>query len=70
VRLYQARPTTGPTNNPYTYPNTDFSNIPAWLNLTKEPMVLSVPAANGRYYVVQLTDGWMNIPFAGTAHDR
>jgi len=60
VRLYKVQPTTSSTNNPYTYPNTDFSNIPAWLNLTKEPMVLSVPTANGRYYVVQLMDAWMN----------
>ena len=60
VRLYQTQQPNAATNNPYTYPNTDFSNIPAWLNLTKEPMVLSLPAANGRYYVVQLDSAWMN----------
>ena len=59
ARLYQAPPTAA-TSNPYTYPNADFSNLGGWLNLTKEPMVLSVPAANGRYYVTQLEDGWMN----------
>ena len=31
-----------------TYPITDASYVGAWLNLTKEPMVLSVPASNGR----------------------
>ncbi len=60
ARLYQAQQTTAATNKPYTYPNVDFSDLGGWLNLTTEPMVLSVPAANGRYYVVQLEDGWMN----------
>ena len=32
-----------------------------WLNLTKEPMVLSVPEANGRYYVMSILDAWMNV---------
>lgn len=59
ARSYQAQATAA-TNKPYPFPNTDFSGFSAWLNLTKEPMVLSVPATNGRYYVVQLTDGWMN----------
>lgn len=62
VRMYRVQPTTGAgaANNPMAYPNTDFSNIPSWLNLTKEPMVLSIPAANDRYYVVQLMDAWMD----------
>jgi hypothetical protein len=32
-----------------------------WLNLTKEPMVVSVPAANGRYYVMSILDAWQNV---------
>jgi len=61
IRVYQAQPTTASPNVPRVpYPNVDASQIPAWLNLTKEPMVLSVPAANGRYYVVQMEDAWMN----------
>jgi hypothetical protein len=62
VRMYRVQPTTGAgaANNPMAYPNTDFSNIPSWLNLTKEPMVLSIPAADDRYYVVQLMDAWMD----------
>ncbi|MGA2884007.1 MAG: DUF1254 domain-containing protein [Halobacteriota archaeon] len=43
-----------------TYPITDASYVGAWLNLTKEPMVLSVPASNGRYYVMMLEDAWTN----------
>src|SRR5450759_816252 len=59
VRLYQTPPTAA-TGVSASYPNVDFSNIVAWLNLTQEPMVLSVPASNGRYYVVQMADAWMN----------
>ncbi|MGZ4904692.1 MAG: DUF1254 domain-containing protein, partial [Halobacteriota archaeon] len=59
ARSYQAQATAA-TNKPYPFPNTDFSGFTAWLNLTKEPMVLSVPATDGRYYVIQLEDAWMN----------
>jgi hypothetical protein len=38
----------------------DASYIAAWLDLTKEPVVLSVPASNGRYYVIMLEDAWTN----------
>ncbi len=46
--------------SPATYPITDASYIQAWLDLTKEPMVLRVPASNGRYYVMNLEDAWTN----------
>jgi hypothetical protein len=59
VRQYQAQ-STAATGVSASYPSVDFSGILAWLNLTKEPMVLSVPASNGRYYVVQMEDAWMN----------
>jgi hypothetical protein len=42
------------------WPITDASYIGAWLDLTKEPMVLSVPESNGRYYVIMLEDAWTN----------
>ena len=47
VRQYQAQ-STAATGVSASYPSVDFSGILAWLNLTKEPMVLSVPASNGR----------------------
>ncbi len=48
------------------YPITDAYYIGGWFNLTKEPMVLSVPASNGRYYVVMLEDAWTNdLPSVG-----
>jgi hypothetical protein len=44
-----------------TRPNVDTLYAVAWLNITKEPVVLSVPASNGRYYVIELMDAWQNV---------
>jgi len=33
----------------------------AWLDLSKEPMVLSVPNTHGRYYLMPILDGWTNV---------
>jgi hypothetical protein len=33
----------------------------AWLDLSKEPMVLSVPDTKGRYYMMPMIDAWTNI---------
>jgi len=42
-------------------PNPDVVFSSAWLDLGKEPVVLTVPDMHGRYYVVALTDGWANV---------
>ena len=33
----------------------------SWADLDKEPLVLSVPDTNGRYYVIALFDMWSNV---------
>jgi hypothetical protein len=33
----------------------------AWLDLSKEPIVLSVPDTQGRYYMMPLLDAWTNV---------
>jgi hypothetical protein len=53
------------------YPDASFKVIPrtgldtlfavAWADLDKEPLVLSVPDTNGRYYVIGLLDMWTNV---------
>ena len=53
------------------YPDATFRAVPrtgldtlfatAWADLEKEPLVLSVPDTNGRYYVIALFDMWSNV---------
>ena len=42
-------------------PNADTLYSIAWLDLRKEPMILSVPAMAKRYYLMQVTDAWTNV---------
>ena len=42
-------------------PNADALYSTAWLDLSKGPVVLSVPDTRGRYYLMQLVDGWTNV---------
>ena len=44
--------------------NRDTLYIAGWLDLSKRPLVLSVPDFSGRYYSVQFTDPSKNINFA------
>jgi len=62
ARPYQAQLTSGSLSaQPLPFATYDFAYAQGWLNLTKEPMVLSVPASNGRYYVIALYDAWQNV---------
>jgi len=42
-------------------PNNDTLYSNAWLDLTSEPLVLSVPDTAGRYYVMPFMDAWTNV---------
>ncbi|WP_404995032.1 DUF1254 domain-containing protein [Cupriavidus pauculus] len=42
-------------------PNADTLYSMAWLDLSKEPLVMSVPDTAGRYYVMQMLDAWTNV---------
>jgi hypothetical protein len=42
-------------------PNADTLYSIAWLNLAREPMVLSVPEMGRRYYLMQLLSAWTNV---------
>lgn len=67
-------PFKGPMNtfvNVRAYPSADFKTVvrsnfdtlysAAWLDLTKEPMVVSVPDTHGRYYLLPMLDMWTNV---------
>src|SRR5262245_23264828 len=47
-----------------THPNFDTLYSVGWLDLTKEPVVITVPDTQGRYYLLQLLDMWTD-SFAG-----
>ncbi len=44
-----------------TAPNADTLYSAAWLDLSRQPHVLSLPDMKGRYYLMPMLDGWTNV---------
>jgi len=50
-----------PTFTEVVSPNADTLYSTAWLDLTKEPIILSVPDVGKRYYLMEMLDSWTNV---------
>jgi hypothetical protein len=44
-----------------TAPNADTLYTTSWIDVAKEPWVLSIPDMKGRYFLVPMLDGWTNV---------
>ena len=44
-----------------TAPNADTLYTTTWLDVSKEPWVISLPDMNGRYFLFPMLDGWTNV---------
>ena len=50
-----------PTFTDVVSPNADTLYSSAWIDLTKEPIILSLPDMGNRYYLMQMLDAWTNV---------
>ena len=50
-----------PADKEVTAPNADTLYTLAWLDLSKEPWVLSIPDMKDRYYLMPMLDGWTDV---------
>ena len=42
-------------------PNADTLYTTVWIDVSKEPWILSLPEMKGRYYLFPMLDGWTNV---------
>ncbi|SDD71317.1 Uncharacterized conserved protein [Cupriavidus sp. YR651] len=50
-----------PTYTDVVSPNADTLYSSAWIDVSKEPVVLSLPDTSGRYYLMPVMDAWTNV---------
>ena len=58
---FQHRRSVPDTSSAEANPNADVLYSQAWLDLSKEPVVLSVPDMKGRYWLFAMLDSWSNV---------
>lgn len=63
-RLYHIPVLSDHTFRTVVRPNVDTIYSTAWLDLSREPVVLDLPPSDGRYHVFQFMDAWTNVFFA------
>src|SRR5271170_384511 len=50
-----------PNDKEVTAPNADTLYSLAWLDISKEPYIFTIPIAEDRYYLMPMLDGWTNV---------
>ena len=60
-QFYKARAYPDAKFRDVTAPNADTLYSTAWLDLTKEPYILSLPDMGDRYFLMPMLDGWTNV---------
>lgn len=60
-QFYRARVYPDAKFRDVTAPNADTLYSPAWLDLSKEPYLLSLPDMGDRYFLMPMLDGWTNV---------
>src|SRR3954463_982868 len=60
-QFYNARTYPDAKFRDVTAPNADTMYSTGWLDLSKEPYVLSLPDEDGRYFLIPMLDAWTNV---------
>jgi hypothetical protein len=59
-RFYDAPTLATPASRTVVRPNADTLYSSAWLDLSRGPVILTMPPSNGRFFMVQCMDAWTN----------